>query len=401
MSKGTGFLLLAAGALALVVALACSAPLTATPPSMPTLTSTPTSTPTVTPNPSSALALRRLPAPIPIPTATAGTSPERDRDAHNSLPLPSPSPTPSPTPPPTATPTPTPLPPGHLYVSFPDSPWLDVVDVLEEYPHLTFHKGDHIYSDHFSYAGYSIIFPCRAQGKYYVEEDTGNHYPTRECTDEHEKKCGRNYVPQVVPAGHPGCLDENYGISGHGADSLDLDRLGLLNEPWVRDGLTLLDFRIIEHLKRIVDNLYKIDGKPALPRILGMPFLDVIDEFDVVALKALLTSRKIFFQQLISHPSMSDGITDERTKMLYFVPHVVLGVPNADDSYRADLLSTLLDIYERLGDETFRKGFGKLNLAVRGASYEPIVRTAFLEGATPQHAAIVEEILARRYYGSS
>ena len=68
------------------------------------------------------------------------------------------------------------------------------------------------------------------------------------------------------------------------------------------------------------------------------------------------------------------------------------------------------ELYERLGDEAYQPGIGNLYLALRDDSYDDVctgddrggcyVRTAFLEGA-PEHAAIVEEILARRYYGSS
>ena len=69
------------------------------------------------------------------------------------------------------------------------------------------------------------------------------------------------------------------------------------------------------------------------------------------------------------------------------------------------------ELYERLGDDASRRGFGRLYLALRDDSYEDVcggddrngcyVREAFTEGATPEQAAIVEEILARRYYGSS
>ncbi len=69
------------------------------------------------------------------------------------------------------------------------------------------------------------------------------------------------------------------------------------------------------------------------------------------------------------------------------------------------------ELYERLGDEAYQPGIGNLYMALRDDSYEDAcpgddrygcyVRTAFTESATPEQAAIVEEILARRYYGSS
>ena len=68
------------------------------------------------------------------------------------------------------------------------------------------------------------------------------------------------------------------------------------------------------------------------------------------------------------------------------------------------------ELYERLGDGTASSGFARLYLALRDDSYARIcrrddwtacyVQTAFSEGATAEQAAIIEEIIARRYYGS-
>ena len=67
------------------------------------------------------------------------------------------------------------------------------------------------------------------------------------------------------------------------------------------------------------------------------------------------------------------------------------------------------ELYERLGDEPARRGYGNLYLALRDDSYDHIctgddrsgcyMREAFLEDATPEQAAIVEETIARLYYG--
>ena len=74
------------------------------------------------------------------------------------------------------------------------------------------------------------------------------------------------------------------------------------------------------------------------------------------------------------------------------------------------------ELYNRLGEEAFRRGFARLYLALQNDSYDDpshgeacldtdlyacYLRKAFLEGATPEQAAIIEEIVARRYYGSS
>lgn len=68
------------------------------------------------------------------------------------------------------------------------------------------------------------------------------------------------------------------------------------------------------------------------------------------------------------------------------------------------------ELYNRLGDEAFRPGYGRFYLAVRDDLYSNVcpgddryacyLRESFTEGATPEQAAIVEDVLNRRYYGS-
>ncbi len=67
------------------------------------------------------------------------------------------------------------------------------------------------------------------------------------------------------------------------------------------------------------------------------------------------------------------------------------------------------ELYESLGDGPARRGYGNLYLALRDDSYDDVcsgddrsacyVREAFREGATAEQEALVEEILARLYYG--
>ena len=67
------------------------------------------------------------------------------------------------------------------------------------------------------------------------------------------------------------------------------------------------------------------------------------------------------------------------------------------------------ELYNELGDEAFRRGFGRFYLAVRHDShgntcteddrYACYLRESFTEGATPEQVAIVEDVLKRRYYG--
>ena len=68
-----------------------------------------------------------------------------------------------------------------------------------------------------------------------------------------------------------------------------------------------------------------------------------------------------------------------------------------------------LELYNRLGDAAFRRGFGNFYLARRDLIYESVcwgehwsgcyLREAFADGATPEQIAIIDDIVARRYYG--
>ena len=76
-----------------------------------------------------------------------------------------------------------------------------------------------------------------------------------------------------------------------------------------------------------------------------------------------------------------------------------------------------LDLYQNLGDEAFRQGFRDLHSMTFVHSYEDFdfdsllytgphaglsyIKAAFVTGATPENAAIAEEIINRRYYGTS
>ena len=68
------------------------------------------------------------------------------------------------------------------------------------------------------------------------------------------------------------------------------------------------------------------------------------------------------------------------------------------------------ELYTRLGDETFREGFGRLYRALRDDSYEDVctgadesacyLRESFTQGATSEQTNVVADVLRRRYYSS-
>ena len=417
--------------------------------------------------------------------------------------------------------------------------------MLEEYPHLTYH-GISLDNAQFSFNGYTLDIPCREKGEVIISKRTGTVYPTQNCIAEHQAKCGPDYLPEIIP-GEPGCLDMIYGRSKRGVLYISTEQLQLMDKSWVIDGITPLEFEILFLLKEIARSGKGIDGEPAYLRIKDMPFMETIEYGDLFILKGLNSlAWRDYLQRIVSHPSLSDGITDEWASLFPVVRSIVLS--DFSESHRLDLFDILFDpeqtlleertitlpfagdvelaviqtdvgapdaagartlemleqvirsqeefmgvafpqnhatlvvdglnrfegtrnidtiilndypenrgiiadrtahrywdwywftqlasflstvsrtydgtplpdselgpglfgqLYKRLGDEVFRRGFGRLYLAVLDYSYDAecpddwsacYLRTAFTEGATPEQAAIVEEVVARRYYDLS
>lgn len=71
--------------------------------------------------------------------------------------------------------------------------------------------------------------------------------------------------------------------------------------------------------------------------------------------------------------------------------------------------SIFSELHRRLGEADFRRGFRNLYLALRDETHESVcegehrsgcyLREAFADGATPEQLAVIDEIVARRYYG--
>ena len=67
------------------------------------------------------------------------------------------------------------------------------------------------------------------------------------------------------------------------------------------------------------------------------------------------------------------------------------------------------ELHQSLDEAAFRRGFRNLYLALRDETYESVcageyrsgcyLREAFADGATPEQLAVIDEIVARRYYG--
>ena len=67
------------------------------------------------------------------------------------------------------------------------------------------------------------------------------------------------------------------------------------------------------------------------------------------------------------------------------------------------------ELHQSLDEAAFRRGFRNLYLALRDETHESVcegehrsgcyLREAFADGATPEQLAVIDEIVARRYYG--
>ena len=126
-----------------------------------------------------------------------------------------------------------------------------------------------------------------------------------------------------------------------------IDRYGLSalsTKPWFKDGFSDEELSVVGYLISIA-NRSRTDAQA----IIGMPFLDSVEIRDTLALRSLnnISARDADdFSELMSHPRIKDGITDEETKIV-----AVLGgrtYSSAPGSAQVLLAETGVYIEERL-----------------------------------------------------
>ena len=91
--------------------------------------------------------------------------------------------------------------------------------------------------------------------------------------------------------------------------------LGLMEKPWLAEGITKDKETVIIRLVWVADAGFS--GSAA--EITGMPFLDAVQSVDALAMTSLgrlALNRQDVFRQVMSHPTISDGITDDETKIV-------------------------------------------------------------------------------------
>ena len=114
----------------------------------------------------------------------------------------------------------------------------------------------------------------------------------------------------------------------------------LANRPWLQDGLSPDEMTIVWNLTSISGTSYAKRDEAAALRIIGMPFMESVDRTDAAVMELLSKlfweSDQGYFYQVLSHPTLSDGITDDYTV-------IVASLRQVDLDYRPELLDVLLD----------------------------------------------------------
>ena len=114
--------------------------------------------------------------------------------------------------------------------------------------------------------------------------------------------------------------------------------------PWFADGVSDMEADALKYLSQISDR-----NADAAAALIAMPFLEFVEIRDTLALRSLnhISRRDANgFRELMSHPKIKDGITDEETKIV-----AVLGVhtySQAPGSAQVLLAETGVYIQERL-----------------------------------------------------
>ena len=128
---------------------------------------------------------------------------------------------------------------------------------------------------------------------------------------------------------------------------------------WVQEGIGEQEARALEELSYLSR---KNEGQAS--RIVAMPFLETLDPPDVSAVKALsqlASFRENDFQRVLSHPTLSDGITDDWAKIVA----TLYGVSDNNP----ELIDTLLDPNQVTLEER------TIDLPLAGETHLAIIRT--------------------------
>ena len=103
-----------------------------------------------------------------------------------------------------------------------------------------------------------------------------------------------------------------------------------MRKRWVQDGLTEDEAKIIQDLYAMIfESAEHEESNRTWAGMINMPFLETIDRFDLRAVRALAQNNNGIgigehFAEIMSHPTFSDGASDEEAKALAML-HSVYG----------------------------------------------------------------------------
>ncbi len=292
-------LLTAVGLMLTSTALACTAP-------EPAAVQTPTSAPTDTPSPTAtATVAPPTPTATPEPTLTSTPVPPTYTPAPTFTPKPLPTatlqPTPTRTPGPTRTPRPTstPRPPSPI-AGLENGAWLERnkrarAAEIRELPWVA----DGIDNDERTAA--EMLVAC------------ARWYPAT-----FNALLDQSWLKDNITDDETAAVESVRWLSFYGPDLPS----AILQQSWVADGISSDEAAVIRYLYWMVwienDAIRQNIIETAI-QILGMPFLGSVESADALAVRSLARlerSDEDNFLEIMSHPKLSDGITDEEAKIV-------------------------------------------------------------------------------------
>ena len=290
-------------ALTLVSAVACAsdppvpAPTAApeaAPTRQPTLAATPTATPMVSP-----------PTPTATPGPTEPPAPPTNTPAPTFTPQPKPTVTPEPTPTRTPSPTLTPRPTSTLAPPSPIAGLENEQWIEENEPQLA-----------------SVIkgLPWVVDGVSDLERDAVQQLLWITWV---EKEHAWNLVDTPWLKDGPDAY-EIEAIERLNWTTQTSPELGdaLWEAAWMQDGITADEVTVMENLNWVAqpaDASHRADAIQMAISILSMPFLKAVDSWDAMAMRSLQKleyQNTVDYLDIMSHPKLGDGITDEEARMV-------------------------------------------------------------------------------------
>lgn len=455
--------LLAAALMLLLFFAACqSAPTpTATPTAIPTSTPTPTATPASTPTPSPTPTPTAVPAPfrpaapLAIPTPTPAPDPTvTSTPTPTATPLPSPTPTATATP--TASPTPSPTPTARER-RIRDAEWADSIDrgilrnLAQEEPHAVDVFLDWIgdgkqrgESSRFILGGYSDLanangpVAVRVLRMPFLEEVA---YPDSEVLITLRDVARSDPEGLILLLDHPslegGIADEHTGAFF----LLHLERKSptaaetIRMFAWVQDGLTLGSWGETEAVIKLVQTALAFPGtfqslqwhawlRDGITRpengvlnsialvhatpfndeeikpLIGMPFLQTVDETDASLIQVLLETLGLSpygVRDIIARTELLGGITDAQRST---VALMVLDLYDQEDAERMRSLAWLRDGIQPVEDYTFWTLWDMARGSETGRVFQLLMNEPWIrDDVTPTESGVVDGLLGL-YYAS-